>query len=151
MGAWRWGENLPVEFFVGPHGSASWTLCSDLHRLQSEPRPQALPQLLKLRRVHLHDALRHLRRRWLLPWHQPRAQVVRQREQLPSRPGGDLRHHGLERERVEAPARGLFQQGAEPSERAERAQASASRPYGSPSMPPVARSQWVVLLPLGRA
>ena len=48
--------------------------------------------------------------------------MARQRQQLPRLHGGDLRHHGLQRERVAAPARRLLQQGAEPVERAERTQ-----------------------------
>ena len=55
-----------------------------------------------------------------LAGHQPRAQVARKREQLPRLHGGELRHHRFERERVEAPARGLLQQGAEPVQRVPR-------------------------------
>jgi hypothetical protein len=45
--------------------------------------------------------------------------VARQCQQLPRLHGGELRRHRRQRERIEAPARGLFQQGAEPVQRAE--------------------------------
>jgi len=68
--------------------------------LCSEPRAQALPEFLPRRRVHPHEALRHrCRRRRRLAGHQPRAQVARQRQQLPSLHRGELRHHRRQRER----------------------------------------------------
>jgi len=48
--------------------------------------------------------------------------VAYERQQLPGLHGGDLRRHRLQREHVKAPARRLLQQGAEPVQRAERAQ-----------------------------
>jgi len=48
--------------------------------------------------------------------------VARERQQLASLHGGELRCHRLQRECVKAAAGGLLEQGAEPIERAERAQ-----------------------------
>jgi len=78
--------------------------------LCSKPLPQAPSQLPQLLSAHLHEALGHRGRRRLFAGHQPRAQVARERQQLASRQRGDLRHHRFQRERVQAPVRGLFQQ-----------------------------------------
>ena len=90
--------------------------CQHFLALSSTP-----PIRLRGARVHLHDALRHRCRRRLLAGHQPRAQVARQRQQLPRLQYGDLRRHGLQRQCVEPPARRLLQQSTEPVERVERA------------------------------
>ena len=57
-----------------------------LDLLRPEPR-------LQLHRAHPYNTLRHRGRPRLFAGHQPRAQVARQRQQLPSRQRGELRHH----------------------------------------------------------
>ena len=108
-------KDLPVEFFPRRSAVCSCPACSSL---RGAPVAQAPPQLAQLRRVHLHDLLRQFWGRRFLAGHQPRAHVARERQQLPGLQRGELRHDGLERERLQAPARGLLQQGAEPVERA---------------------------------
>jgi len=86
--------------------------------LRGAPVLQAPPQLPQRRRVQLHHPLGH-RGRWRRrAGHPPRAPVVPEREQRPSLQRGERRHHRLERQRPQPPARRLFQQGAEPVERA---------------------------------
>ena len=101
----RQGKKSTRRVFAAAPGVCPWRAVSALCRRRGQPLPQALPQLPQLRCVHLHNTLGHLRRRRCLAGHQPRAQVARERQQLPGLQGGELRHPCFQQERVRAPAR----------------------------------------------
>jgi len=146
-------KDLPVEFFAT--GLWSTPLARRVSFLQRAARASA---------ARVPAAPQRSSARCAPP---PLAQVARQRQQLPGLQRGELRHHGRQRERLKAPARRLLQQGAEAVERAERAQVGCGLlDKGGPdglwregirfqavrlAVNAPARSQLVVLLPLGRA
>jgi len=63
--AWRSAsaKSRPVEFFAGPHGSASWRAVSCLYRRWGEPLPQAPPQFPQLPSLHSGELRHHRRQR----------------------------------------------------------------------------------------